>query len=43
MLQSLRRLAALPPETQVLPGHGPGSTIADELRTNPGIREALRS
>lgn len=43
MLQSLRCLAALPPETQVLPGHGPGSTIADELRTNPGIREALRS
>ncbi len=35
MAASLRRLAALPPETRVLPGHGPATTIARELRANP--------
>ena len=38
MYASLRKLAALPPQTRVLPGHGPASTIADELRTNPYLR-----
>lgn len=33
--QSLRRLTQLPPETVVYPGHGPNTTIYDELRTNP--------
>ena len=28
----------LPAETRVLPGHGPESTIADELRYNPYLR-----
>ena len=28
----------LPPETRVLPGHGPSSTIKEELRTNPYLR-----
>ena len=28
-------LAKLPPETIILPGHGPQSTIADELHYNP--------
>ncbi len=32
---SLERLAALPPETRVLPGHGPETTIARECATNP--------
>ncbi|MGQ0643590.1 MAG: MBL fold metallo-hydrolase [Gemmatimonadaceae bacterium] len=32
---SLERLAALPPETRVLPGHGPETTIARERATNP--------
>ena len=36
---SLRRLAALPPETQVLPGHGPATTIGEELKTNPFLQE----
>ena len=27
-----------PPETRVLPGHGPSSTIEEELRTNPYLR-----
>ena len=30
MKASLRRLAALPPETRVLPGHGPPTTIGDQ-------------
>ena len=38
MSASLKRLSVLPPETRVLPGHGPASTIADELRTNPYLR-----
>lgn len=35
---SLRRLLALPPETRVLPGHGPASTLEIERRTNPWLR-----
>jgi glyoxylase-like metal-dependent hydrolase (beta-lactamase superfamily II) len=31
-------VAQLPQETIVLPGHGPQSTIADELRYNPYLR-----
>ena len=39
MEYSLRHVvAALPPETQVLSGHGPKTTIADELRYNPYLR-----
>ncbi len=38
---SLARLAQLPPETKVLPGHGPGSTVAREVRMNPYVRHAL--
>ncbi|NMB00191.1 MAG: MBL fold metallo-hydrolase [Firmicutes bacterium] len=33
--ESLRRLAKLPPETQVYPGHGPSTTIGEELKSNP--------
>ena len=35
IIQSLRALAQLPDETQVLPGHGGVTTIGDELRLNP--------
>ena len=38
MAASLKRLSSLPPETRVLPGHGPSSTIEEELRTNPYLR-----
>jgi len=39
MQQSLQRIAAqLPPETVILSGHGPQSTIADELKYNPYLR-----
>ena len=40
LLGSLATLAQLPPQTAVLPGHGPASTIGDELRTNPFVRRA---
>ena len=32
---SLCRLAALPPETVICPGHGGTSTIGRQIRTNP--------
>ncbi len=32
-----RHLFSLPPATQVLPGHGPPTTIGDELRDNPFV------
>jgi hydroxyacylglutathione hydrolase len=38
MARSLTRLADLDPVTRVLPGHGPESTIAAELTTNPYLR-----
>ena len=28
-------LAKLPPETVILPGHGPQSTISEEMKYNP--------
>ena len=31
-------LAPLPPDTKVYPGHGPATTIADEVRYNPYFR-----
>lgn len=36
--QSLERVAALPPGTKVLPGHGPATTIGRELASNPYLR-----
>lgn len=35
LIQSLQKLAALPKETQVYPGHGYPTTIAHELEFNP--------
>jgi glyoxylase-like metal-dependent hydrolase (beta-lactamase superfamily II) len=40
LLRSLRRIAELPPETRVLSGHGPATTIGAELRTNPFLTGA---
>lgn len=40
LLDSIRRLAdAYPPETRVLPGHGPETTLGDELARNPFLAE----
>ncbi len=41
--RSLERLASLPPETVVYAGHGPGTTIGEELRTNPFLAGAART
>ncbi len=41
MTRSLARLAQHGPDTVVVPGHGPRSTIGTELRTNPYLRAAL--
>ena len=38
ILRSLRRLAALPGDPKVLPGHGPASSLDTERRTNPFMR-----
>ena len=36
LLKSIReRLLTLPPDTLMYPGHGPASTIGEELRSNP--------
>ena len=35
IIQSLRMLAQLPDDTAIYPGHGPRTTIGDELRYNP--------
>ena len=42
MLSTLRTLAtALPPETVLLPGHGPSTSLSAELATNPYLRRAI--
>ena len=41
MEASLRRLAALPPETRVLPGHGDPTTVAAERELNPFLAPLL--
>lgn len=38
LMASLRKLKALPPETLVIPGHGPFTTIRDELEGNPFLQ-----
>ena len=37
---SLRKLKALPPSTLLCPGHGPNSTLEEELRLNEAFQEA---
>lgn len=41
LLNSLRRVMQLPPETTILAGHGGASTLAEERRLNPYVAEAL--
>lgn len=38
---SLKRVMELPHDTRLLPGHGPSSTLAEELQNNPYIQDAL--
>ena len=35
LMRSLAKLLTLPQETQMIPGHGPSSTLAEERQTNP--------
>jgi hydroxyacylglutathione hydrolase len=39
--RSLRRIAKLPPDYTVYPGHGPATTIGQELRSNPYLLDAM--
>ena len=40
LLESIRSLAdAYPPETVVLPGHGPATSLGEELARNPSLSE----
>ena len=41
MQASLKKLAQLPPDTRVYPGHGAASLLADELEYNPYLKGAL--
>lgn len=43
MTRSLVRVAALPPETVVYPGHGEATTIGAERRTNPFLNGGARA
>ncbi|MGA2442475.1 MAG: MBL fold metallo-hydrolase [Tepidisphaeraceae bacterium] len=40
---SIRKVMALPPATQLLPGHGPPSRLADEAKNNPFVAEAMNA
>jgi glyoxylase-like metal-dependent hydrolase (beta-lactamase superfamily II) len=40
LMQSLRLLTDLPPQTRVIPGHGPDTTIGEECRSNPYVIQA---
>lgn len=42
MMRTLRSLARLPGDTRVFPGHGPATTMADELARNAFVRAAMR-
>mgnify|MGYP001770622543 CR=1 FL=1 len=41
MIESLRKLARLDPRTIIYPGHGPQTTLAEELENNQYLRAAL--
>lgn len=42
MTRSLARVSHLPERTLVYPGHGPSTSVGDELRTNPFLTGAAR-
>ena len=41
MKASLKKIAALQPETNLYPGHGPATTVGNELKHNPYLREEI--
>lgn len=40
--ESIRKVMTLPPDTRLFPGHGNPSTLAEELQSNPYVREAMQ-
>lgn len=42
ILDSLKKLASLPGNLRVYPGHGGATTLENELKNNPYMREAMR-
>lgn len=40
---SVRRIMALPPETRLLGGHGPETTLQEERENNPFVQAALQA
>jgi glyoxylase-like metal-dependent hydrolase (beta-lactamase superfamily II) len=40
--ESLKKIASLPPETIVYPGHGPDTTIGEEIVSNPFLNGTAR-
>jgi glyoxylase-like metal-dependent hydrolase (beta-lactamase superfamily II) len=42
LADSLKKIAALPPETVVYPGHGPETTIGEERMSNPFLNGTAR-
>jgi len=43
LMESLRGLSELPAPTLVIPGHGPTTTLREEMESNPHLEEALRN
>ena len=43
MTRSLALVSTLPPTTRAYPGHGPSTTIGEELRSNPFLTGVARS
>lgn len=42
LMASLKKLTVLPPDTRVLCGHGEGTTIGSEMKSNPYLNEKSR-
>jgi len=42
LAESLKKIAALPPDTVVYPGHGPDTTIGEEKVSNPFLNGTAR-
>jgi hydroxyacylglutathione hydrolase len=41
IIESVRRVMQLPPETQLLGGHGPPTTLAEQASSNPFVQEMV--
>ena len=41
LMESMKKVLALPDDTEVLPGHGPATTLARERRSNPFLQDLI--